>query len=133
MKVVINKCYGGFDISHAGMMDYARRKGLTLYAWVNPKHDFSSYVPYDGQGRYLVIHYTTAPLVNGGIPNEIYFSNHDIARDDPDLVAMVDELGERASGQFGELKVVEIPDGTEYEIEEYDGLEHIAEKHQVWY
>jgi hypothetical protein len=28
--------------------------------------------------------------------------------------------------------VVEIPDGTDYEISEYDGNEHIAEKHRTW-
>jgi hypothetical protein len=30
------------------------------------------------------------------------------------------------------LEIVEIPDDVEYTIEEYDGLEHIAEKHRTW-
>jgi hypothetical protein len=44
----------------------------------------------------------------------------------------VEELGDKASGQFAELVVVEIPDGVDYEIDEYDGNEHIAEKHRTW-
>ena len=31
------------------------------------------------------------------------------------------------------LKVVEIPDGVDWEIEEYDGEEWVSEKHRVWY
>lgn len=63
-------------------------------------------------------------------------SSRDIPRHDPDLVRVVEELGgdhrEGASGACAELRVVEIPDGTDYEIDEYDGNEHIAEKHRTW-
>lgn len=41
-------------------------------------------------------------------------------------------LGEAADGGCASLKVVEIPDGTDYEIGEYDGMEHVAEKHRTW-
>jgi len=30
------------------------------------------------------------------------------------------------------LKIVDIPDGVEWEIEEYDGMEWVAEKHRTW-
>ena len=33
---------------------------------------------------------------------------------------------------FGEFSV-EIPDDVEWQIEEYDGTEHISEKHRTWY
>lgn len=56
----------------------------------------------------------------------------EIERTDPRLVAVVEELGKKASGPTAELRVVEIPDGIEYEIEEYDGYEHIAEVHRTW-
>jgi hypothetical protein len=55
-----------------------------------------------------------------------------IARDDPDLVATVLELGEQASGTYAKLKVVTIPDDVQWSIHEYDGLEWIAEIHRTW-
>jgi hypothetical protein len=33
---------------------------------------------------------------------------------------------------LAELKVVESPDDVEWEIEEYDGIEWIAEVHRTW-
>lgn len=53
-------------------------------------------------------------------------------RNDPRLVKIVEKLGEEANGRFAKLKVIEIPDGVEWEIEEYDGYEHVAEKHRTW-
>jgi len=53
-------------------------------------------------------------------------------RDDPVLVQVVEELGDAASGRHAKLKVVEVPDGIDYEIDEYDGIERIAEVHRSW-
>ena len=57
----------------------------------------------------------------------------DLPRDDPKLVECVESLGKRANGQSADLKVVKIPDGVDWEIEEYDGSEWVAEKHKTWY
>lgn len=56
----------------------------------------------------------------------------DINRSDPALVQVVEELGSKSWGDHAELKVVEIPDGVRWRIEEYDGNEHIAEAHRTW-
>jgi len=56
----------------------------------------------------------------------------DIIRDDPVLVKMVEEGQQEVNGQFSDLKVVEIPDDVEWQIEEYDGNEWVAEKHRTW-
>lgn len=56
----------------------------------------------------------------------------DIPRNDPILVSMVENMGEEVDGAFAQLKVVEIPDEVEWQIEEYDGLEWVAEKHRTW-
>jgi hypothetical protein len=55
-----------------------------------------------------------------------------IKRDDPDLVAVVEELGPLAGAEYSKLKVVAIPKFTRWVIEEYDGSEWISEKHRIW-
>jgi hypothetical protein len=56
------------------------------------------------------------------------FSNWNFKRDDPNLVKVVEELGEEASARYAELKIVEIPDDVkDWYIQEYDGTEWVAE------
>jgi hypothetical protein len=56
----------------------------------------------------------------------------DISRADPALVRVVETLKEEANGLYSALKVVEVPIGVEWTIQEYDGMEWVAEKHQTW-
>ena len=60
------------------------------------------------------------------------FYYYDIPRDCPVLVSMVEEQGTAINGAFSDLKVVEIPDDVNWYIGEYDGLEHVAERHRTW-
>lgn len=53
-------------------------------------------------------------------------------RDDPYLVQVVLELGERSWAHCAELAVVTIPDDVQWQIDEYDGAEWIAEVHRTW-
>lgn len=122
MKVVINGCHGGFSISDEAFELYLNRKGIE-YDVVEGK--LFSY-PYNN-------YYT-----KGHAGEEPYYMSSysmissDKDRADPDLIAVVEELGELSWGFAAELKVVEIPDDVEWCIMEYDGLEHIAEKHRTW-
>jgi hypothetical protein len=67
-----------------------------------------------------------------GIANKELWSDRDIARDDPVLVAIVRELGVDADTRYAKLKIVEVPYGVDWTIEEYDGVEWVAEKHRTW-
>ena len=60
------------------------------------------------------------------------FYHWDIPRDCPHLVAMVEEGGTDVDGIYSELKVVDVPDDVNWYIEEYDGMEHVAERHRTW-
>lgn len=60
------------------------------------------------------------------------FDNYTHQRDDPNLVAVVEQLGLAAGDRCSELKIVEIPDDVRWQIEEYDGSEWIAEQHRTW-
>jgi len=67
--------------------------------------------------------------IRKGITDENFFERI-IPRDCPVLVEMVEKGG--ADGDFSDLKIVEIPDDVNWYIEEYDGLEHVAERHRTW-
>jgi len=56
----------------------------------------------------------------------------EIERDDPALIEVVQEIGGVAGSEGNNLVIVEIPDDVEWEIEEYDGLEWVSEKHRIW-
>jgi hypothetical protein len=60
------------------------------------------------------------------------FCNYD-ARTDPDLIAIIEALGERSWGQYAELKIIDVPEDVKWHIVDYDGREHIAEDHDTWY
>jgi thioredoxin reductase len=114
-KVVINSCFGGFGLSHDATLRYAELKGLKLIV-VEEERAFSDYAYY----------------LNEISDDNYWYPAHDLGRSEPELVQVVEELGALASGQYAELKVVEIPDGVEWHIVEYDGIEHIAETHRTW-
>ena len=66
------------------------------------------------------------------ILGENYNCEWEIPRDDSELVRVVEALGAEANDRHAELKVIQIPDDVDWEIKEYDGIEHVAEKHRTW-
>ena len=57
-----------------------------------------------------------------------------VSRDDPFLVALLEKHGsKKVGGNAAILVIVEIPDDVDWIIEEYDGIEHVCEKHRKWY
>jgi len=130
MKIVTNRCFGGFSLSHKAVMEYAKRMGIVLY---------SSDRPYSSEKRKFFI-YFLVPVeeylrlyeTNDAALDEVTFSERDIPRDDPVLVSVVEDLGGEANGIYAELHITEIPDGVDWEIEEFDGREWVSEKHRTW-
>jgi hypothetical protein len=55
----------------------------------------------------------------------MYFSPSNIERTDPALVQVVEELGNKANGKCAKLCIYEVPAGTLYRIDEYDGNESV--------
>ena len=139
MKVVINKCYGGFGLSHKAIMRYAELKNIKIYAFVSSNNDYgnNNYELYDEEkyqntkGIFArLIYYST-----NSDPKELnnyYFDEGKISRNDPVLIKIIEELKKEANGPYAKLQVIEIPDDVSWEIEEYDGIEWISETHQTW-
>ncbi len=99
MKIVINKCFGGFGLSKEGDTEYLVRSGLIIDGLTSWPSDYSDW---------------------------------DIPRNDPVLVQLIEENAELYGDRGTRLVVVEIPYDVDWEISEYDGREHIAEKHRTW-
>ncbi len=121
MKIVINKCYGGFSLSDAGILKYAELKGISLY--LKPPANITSRLG----NLFYRVYYTTPDF-----QEKTHFSQYDIKRDDPFLIQTIEELGQKAASAASNLRIVEIPDGVEWMIDEYDGMEWVAQKHQIW-
>jgi hypothetical protein len=50
---------------------------------------------------------------------------YDLERTDPLLVEVLEELGDKANTRFSNLWIEEVPQGTKYRIDEYDGFENV--------
>ena len=118
VKVVINACYGGFSLSHEAIMRYAEIAGITLYLEQDKRFSYFNYWTKLKEER---------KDENGG-----FWYDRDLDRSDPILVQVVEEMGEKSWGGCAELKVIEIPDGVTWEIDEYDGFEQVEEAHRTW-
>lgn len=134
MKIVINTCYGGFGLSEKAVLRYAELKALTVYP--EDKQDFTIYwlVP-EGKREDQTNFHTQSfekRVASYARLVEQTLNEYDIPRDDPALVQVVEEMGAVANGRYAVLAVVEIPDNVAWQIEEFDGLEHIAEEHRTW-
>lgn len=55
----------------------------------------------------------------------------EVERDDPILVQVVEELGSNSFDFGAKLKVVEVPAGQLYRIDEYDGFESIETRDSI--
>jgi len=144
-KVVINVCFGGF-----GLSDEAYEWLIAYGVKVQKYHEQER----GKNGRYM-----DQPLNDGEVIfdrgltpmgedslNDLYYKSvgrssmssrywecwTDKKREHPLVVKCVKELGTKADGRCAELKIVSIPADVDYEIDEHDGWEHIAEVHRTW-
>lgn len=146
MKVVINNCFGGFGLSAKAVRKYAELCGFDVFAYADRRMLKNIY---DSKDRTIVkltdeqeeeknhiIYWikndlgeeTTSEKLNSAE----WFHDRDIKRNDDSLIKTIKLLKKEANGRCASLKVVTIPDNVDYEIDEYDGLESIHEKHRSW-
>ena len=99
-KIVYNACYGGFSLS---------REAIEMLVTMGIQEAFdarSGLEPDADKHAYYV------------------FNTYD-ERYNKNLVAVVEALGNRASGRYANLCIAEI-EGDKYRIEEYDGFETVV-------
>lgn len=117
-EIVINKCYGGFCISEA-VARILKKNGVKIL-FKGDKYE-------DG---------SICNSFYGYLDNEklgIVSINDYEYRADERLIKAIKEVGlDKANGNFAKLKIVKIPSNIEWEIDDYDGVERIKEKHRSW-
>jgi hypothetical protein len=102
MKLVLNDCFGGFELS------------IAAYKVMG--------VAYTIDARNTTLLYASENFNNSN------------KRNDPRLIEAVEKLGVDANGKYAKLKIIEIPDGSYFHIQEYDGMENIIySKSPIYY
>jgi len=110
MNIVLNKCYGGFQLSDKAIKWLEENKGWKLdKEFVKLEHSWGL--------------------------DDMWFmatADKDELRIDLDVIECVETLKEESHTRLSDLCVVEIPDNANWEIDEYDGIENVREKSEVW-
>lgn len=158
MKIVVNKCYGGFSLSPKAVKRLAELQGKPCYFFfydyktkkykpttikkLSEPHSvsflWSAYtVPnpdeiINSQKNWHKMSLKERQKNNNNL-EKISLDNRPLNRTNPLLIQVIEELGDEANGDFAELRIIEIPDNIEWEIDEYDGIEHVNEKHRSWH
>lgn len=105
MKVVINRCFGGFGLSQEALQEIRKTNPELV-----DEHPESSWLG--------------ALFLKSSYDDEI--------RSNPAIVSVVERLGEKANDRYAKLAVVEVPDDVSWSIHDYDGMEHVQENHRTW-
>lgn len=151
MKIILNKCFGGFGFSPKVYVEYAKRKGIDLFVY-DEKHSNKSMFDYEttyfkiplddiNYNRLFLPHFCTMDLGDSFSKNNkqkydaldrhlLYLNEH--YRTDEVLISIVEDLGSEANGKFADLKIVEIPDDMDYVIDDYDGIETLHQNVPTW-
>jgi len=119
MKIIVNRCYGGFGLSDAA---YERliELGIPLVEYKEGRTEDHT-------------HQILKRDEKSAFTDQAYWDTWTREeRTHPLLVQVVEELGKAANNSYSDLEVIEIPDDVEWQVEEYDGREWIAEKHRTW-
>jgi hypothetical protein len=142
MKLVINRCYGGFCLSDQA---YERlgALGIPIVKYQAPENDGN--IPSEHKrGHEAIFDSRLDDLprsedevfrrdLRTAFRESRYFDAWTFQdRSHPLLVRVVEELGQAASGLHAELAVIEIPDDVEWQLCECEGREWVAEKHRRW-
>lgn len=119
MKIIINECYGGYGLSKKCLFWLIENKGWTVT-------EFTKEGSYKDPSAKII-------KSNWCGEDQWHLMDQRSSRTDPDVIEAVETLGvETSSGRCSELKIVTIPDDVNWDIEEYDGMETVAEVRRKW-
>lgn len=105
-QVVYNACFGGFSLSKEAM------EMLAKLGWNDAQKELDEHAEWNKDKKFTL--------------DDFHVSEKQLPRHDQRLIQVVKALGDKAGGQFSELRIAKI-EGNKYRIEEYDGSESVVE------
>ena len=124
-KVVYNACYGGFGLSKEACQRYWDIQGQQVWiedsqwgftVWLVPPEERREQKEWSSMTMDEHIAYNLA------YSKQTWY-NRNVDRHDPVLVQVVEELGDKANGEYAKLAIEEVHGS--YRIDEYDGNESV--------
>lgn len=115
MKVILNKCGGGFGLSELAVSRFVELEGIEYRKVYIDEVLFYYEFLIDNEWKYFGV-----------------FQDDNEFRTNKNLIKAVEELGELSFGEYAKLKIVEIPDDVKFFIDNRDGIEIIREEHRIW-
>lgn len=150
MKILVNKCYGGFGVTVEVIKELVKM-GSDAIESETPKSYYGGenenykgakdweqewnedFKGYKSIGDGFLAHERGYNIYKDGIIHNLKSRYDNELRTNKDLIAVVESIGvEKASDTFAKLAIVDVPDDIEWEIDDYDGMETVREKHRTW-
>lgn len=141
-KIAYNACYGGFGLSpkatlrlyELGVTEIA--EPVDAYFGVGDKRRGENAIKDRDKALAKWRAYVASGMGDPGFsimnifsPDEkfvLYVDLFEEHRADPRLIQVIEELGDEANGSCARLRIEEVPAGTQYRIDGYDGSETVA-------
>jgi hypothetical protein len=140
MKVVVNRCFGGFGLSYIAVKRYFELQGWKFLPAYEPEYG-KGYKPLfeeEAENRSMISYYQNYIPEDKDNQDEDYWENagywsyYDLERTDSILIQVIEELGDKADGWAAKLDIVDVPDDVNWYIDDYDGVESVRENHRSW-
>lgn len=151
-KVIINKCFGGYGFEPFTIQKYAEANGVKLF-WYTRDYNYDAGHLKEKWDKTTVseieksedLHMGNWPLVED-MGDSFFFEwggeafdrlvyklpPKEESRTDPVLIGIIEKYGDKNRYGCHAPTAIEVPDGVEWIVDEYDGMESLHEAHRVF-
>ncbi len=129
VRVVYNACYGGFSLSKEACQRYWEIKGKQIWieddnwaftVWLVPPPEERLKLKNSKEFAAMSM---DERIAHNRTHTEQTWYDREVDRHDPVLVQVVEEVGDKANGEYAKLCIDEV--SGPYRIDEYDGFESV--------
>ncbi len=141
MEIAVNKCFGGFSPSMRAYREYLKLKGKKSFFYKQTKFDFKDEkeehtridnIDKKESGLFSCYSKDFGKKTNKLDGRYFVYLRDDKLRIDKDFIKVVKKLKKKVNTSVSDIKIIKIPDGIDWEIDNYGGVESIHKEHRSW-